>query len=93
MSPVLHVRFNSTYEPAFGRSFTAAPFTRTVKPSAAHEGRRSATANAFGADTVSFSAADSPSGKLVSISRVTPADAQFAVDGAYRFTHSRSPDS
>jgi hypothetical protein len=92
-SPLFHVRVSSTYEPGFGTSFTALPLSRTTKPSAAQDGRRSARVNVFGARTVSTSAADSPSGNVVAMSSVTPASAHFAVEGAYRFTHNRSPDS
>ncbi len=51
-----------------------------------------ATVNRLGDLSVSFSVADRPSGKSVSMARFAPAAFHSAVEGAYRFTHSRSPD-
>src|ERR1051325_8501857 len=91
VSPVLHVRFNSTYDPGAGKFATAFPFTDTTKPSPAHDGRRSKNVNVFGLRSGSFNVAASPSGNVVSI--VTVALCQLAVEGTYKLTQKRSPDS
>ena len=49
--------------------------------------------NIFDAGAVTVSVARSPSGKVVSIFRLTPAILQSAVDGAKRLTHTLSADS
>src|SRR5678816_3442625 len=48
LSPVFHVRFSSTYDPARGNVATLFPFTFTANPSAAHDGRRKANVKDFG---------------------------------------------
>src|SRR5262249_40287771 len=93
VSPLCQRRFSSTYDPGLGTSLIASPFTLTTNPSPAHHGRRIASVHCFGASQANLSAAVSPSGNVVSITTVTPADFHCAVDGAKKFTQSLSPDS
>src|SRR5262249_54511743 len=81
-SPVFHFLLISTYEPGLDATVTGLPFTFTTKPVPAQDGRRSANVNSLGVFIASFKFADSPSGKFVSIVRLTPADFHSAVDGA-----------
>src|SRR6185369_8268041 len=92
-SPVFQVRFSSTYEPGGGNCGTALSLIITTKPSPAHDGRRNAKVKARGFFIVSFSVAALPSGKVVSIVTVVLVDCQFAIDGTYKLTQKRSPDS
>src|ERR1041385_2484533 len=57
MSPLFHVRFNSTYDPGGGRFETGLPFTYTMKSSPAHDGRRIINVNAFGRRNAIFNVA------------------------------------
>src|SRR5438876_3606676 len=105
-SPLFQVRAISTYEPTgAGQSYgtrrrseagavtTRSPLTDTANPSATQYGRRTASVNSRGDRRLNVSRARSPSGKSVSIASRTPASVHWAVEGAYRFTHRRSPAS
>src|SRR5262245_44116850 len=81
-SPFFHVRFNSIYEPGAENIFSGFPLTRIANPSPAHEGRRKTSVNCLGVATETLRVAESPSGKVVSNAMPTPADCQFAVEGA-----------
>ena len=69
------------------------PFTLTRKPLPAQNGRRRANVNFFGEFRENFSIADSPTGKPVFISTLTPSASQFAVEGTNKPTQSFSLDS
>src|SRR5437867_12509314 len=93
VSPVFQVRVISMYEPGIEKIMTLLPLTFMLNPGPAHEGRRNARVNCFGLGSVSFNIAESPSGKLVSMATCALVDFHVAIEGTYRFTHRRLPDS